>query len=58
MPMYEFKCRECGNIFSELRKMGDFKAICPECKSDQTEKLISAFSSPSTAGKCAPSGGG
>jgi putative FmdB family regulatory protein len=33
MPMYEYKCDECGRVFSELRKIADReKPIdCPDC---------------------------
>lgn len=61
MPIYEFRCEDCGNIFSELRKVGDFDSgKCPACGSEKTGKKMSSFSSPSTAssGGCAPSGGG
>jgi len=62
MPVYEFKCAECGQIFSELRKMGDVKSgKCPFCGSDKNEKIMSSFSSRSSgssSGACAPSGGG
>ncbi len=62
MPVYEFKCRQCGEIFSELRKMGDFTGgKCPSCGSDLTEKVFSLFSSSGTGksgGNCAPSAGG
>lgn len=62
MPLYEFSCKKCGTIFTELRKMGDDKsAKCPECGSDDTGRLISSFASASSAragGSCAPSGGG
>jgi len=58
MPVYEFKCRECGHPFSEIRKTGDFKASCPKCNSENVEKMISVFSSHSSAGKCSHTGGG
>ena len=57
MPLYEFKCADCGNKFSEIRKIGDYNAVCPKCGSAKTEKMISSFLSPA-AGKCSPSGGG
>ncbi|PKL39780.1 MAG: zinc ribbon domain-containing protein [Spirochaetae bacterium HGW-Spirochaetae-1] len=58
MPIYEFKCNACGHAFSELRKMGDFKAQCPQCQSSKTEKLMSAFASHSSSHQCSHSGGG
>ncbi len=58
MPVYEFKCKECGEVFSEIRKMGDFKSSgCPKCKSLKTEKVFSLFSGSKSSQSCsAPSG--
>ncbi|MFW5860751.1 MAG: FmdB family zinc ribbon protein [Spirochaetota bacterium] len=61
MPVYEFKCSQCGHIFSELRKMGDFSSgKCPVCGSEVTEKVFSLFASAGSdkGGNCAPSAGG
>jgi len=60
MPLYEFKCEECGNTFSEIKKLGDFSAECPNCTSDKTHKLMSSFSSKSASTSSVPSfsGGG
>ena len=45
MPVYEFKCKDCGEIHSELRKMGDFTCnSCPNCGSDNCTKVFSLFS--------------
>ncbi|MBP7604229.1 MAG: zinc ribbon domain-containing protein [Spirochaetes bacterium] len=62
MPLYEFSCTTCGNVFTELRRMGDHaKAECPECGSVDTGRKISSFASSSSSaragGGCAPSGG-
>jgi putative FmdB family regulatory protein len=62
MPVYEFKCTQCGHVFSELRKMGDFASgKCPGCGCEVTEKVFSLFASSASdnkGGKCAPSAGG
>jgi putative FmdB family regulatory protein len=62
MPVYEFKCKTCGHVFGELRKVGDFSSsFCPECNSKDTNKIFSLFSG-SGNGKscesCSPSPGG
>jgi putative FmdB family regulatory protein len=44
MPVYEFRCKVCSEITSELRKMGDFTPpACASCGSAETEKLFSLF---------------
>ena len=43
MPIYDYKCDECGTV-SELlvRNMDSSVIACPECGSKDMEKLISA----------------
>jgi len=42
MPIYEYKCHECGTYFEEyLRKASSTPDGCPECKSANIKKLIS-----------------
>lgn len=50
MPMYEYICLECDNKFEELVMRSDTVVNCPLCKSADVKKLVSAFSSSSTAG--------
>jgi putative FmdB family regulatory protein len=54
MPMYEFKCKQCGQQYEELVRNNEEKVSCPKCGSDQTYKLISTFA-PKMAGGAAPS---
>jgi putative FmdB family regulatory protein len=67
MPIYEFKCNDCGDEFSEIRRMGDDKGVaCPQCRSIHTKKLISTFASISgsespgcpSVSQCSHAGGG
>lgn len=46
MPIYEFKCEECGNSFEIFINL-DEKPICPKCGSEDVNKKISRVSSPS-----------
>lgn len=60
MPIYEYKCADCGNTFSRLQSIGaSAKGMrCPKCKSENLERLLSSFASTSTgtsAGGPAPS---
>jgi len=42
MPIYEYKCEECGHVFEELT-FHDGEAIeCPRC-SGKVRKLMSSF---------------
>jgi len=42
MPIYEYKCSQCGYKFDELQKINDAPlTICPKCQKPNLEKLIS-----------------
>jgi putative FmdB family regulatory protein len=57
MPIYEYRCKACGQRFEALRPVGDRgrSLICPECGEKGPEKLPSVFAA-STG--CGPAGGG
>lgn len=43
MPIYEFRCRECGEVSEVLIRGPDGQAgPCPVCGSENRERLISA----------------
>jgi putative FmdB family regulatory protein len=46
MPIFEFKCLECGNIFEKLFvNSGDKVELkCPECHSCTFERVVSRTS--------------
>ncbi|MEZ4621309.1 MAG: zinc ribbon domain-containing protein [Caldilineaceae bacterium] len=65
MPLFEFKCTECGAIFEQLVRStrNPQEIICPSCKSNATQKLLSGFavaggstSTGAAAADCAPGG--
>ena len=45
MPIYEYRCQNCGKIFEKFRKMSDSDAgvQCPYCLAEEVERLLSAF---------------
>jgi putative FmdB family regulatory protein len=46
VPIYEYRCRACGAVFSRLfRRYADATPheLCPECGADQTQRLMSSF---------------
>ncbi len=67
MPIYEYKCRLCGQFFEKLVFNSDEKVSCPKCKADDVDKQVSGFSvgngSPNfqspglTSGGCGGGGG-
>ena len=56
MPIYEYKCKNCENVFSKLTFNTESKVECPECKSEDTERLISTIAS-SSGGSSSSCGG-
>jgi putative FmdB family regulatory protein len=45
MPIYEYRCSQCGERFDRLvRTAAESRAVaCPECSSTSIEKIPSAF---------------
>jgi len=42
MPIYEYRCRDCGRTFSHLvLKRDDFRPYCKYCGSNSVTKLVS-----------------
>ncbi len=42
MPIYDFRCQNCGRIFESLMRDTGKVVCCPDCGSQKTEKLVSA----------------
>ena len=53
MPIYEFRCLGCGNVFELLKlKKEDSKSAmkCPACSSPEVERILSSVSIVRSAG--------
>ncbi len=45
MPIYEYRCPDCGHQFDALQKISDDPiTTCPECAGEGVKKLISRTS--------------
>ena len=43
MPLYEYRCDNCGHELTQLQKLSDKPLVaCPHCHQDSLKKLISA----------------
>lgn len=45
MPIYEYKCKTCGEKFEVLVYSESDKIICDKCGSEDSERLMSGFAS-------------
>jgi putative FmdB family regulatory protein len=43
MPLFEFKCRDCGTIFEKIVPSSNTEVTCKQCSSLKVEKLLSVF---------------
>jgi putative FmdB family regulatory protein len=43
MPIYEFRCVSCGELFEKIFKTSDesVELACPECGADVVERVVS-----------------
>jgi putative FmdB family regulatory protein len=62
MPIYEYQCKDCGDIFDALRSMSqaDNPIACEHCHSMKTTRKVSAafaHSAGSNGGSVMSSGG-
>ena len=45
MPLYDYQCQQCSNVFTELRRISemDTQIECTECGSRKTLRSVSSF---------------
>jgi putative FmdB family regulatory protein len=48
MPVYEFKCEKCGDVFEVMGSFAEREKehTCPKCGSTEVKQAISLFSAP------------
>ncbi|MCI0513500.1 zinc ribbon domain-containing protein [candidate division KSB1 bacterium] len=58
MPIYEYRCVQCGHIFEKFQSIGadNSELECPECGTPRPTRVFSAFASHGLAGKGEASG--
>lgn len=58
MPIFEYRCEECGSKFEKLVR-GQVTAVeCPSCGQDKVKQELSTFAAHSGGAKSQPMGGG
>ena len=59
MPIYEYKCNECGQTFSLLRFSSSKEPVkCRSCGTQDVRKIISSFSYGAASSSAAGASGG
>ncbi len=45
MPLYEYRCEQCGNPFAQRRSIAerDAEIVCPNCAATRVVRLVSSF---------------
>jgi putative FmdB family regulatory protein len=52
MPLYEYRCRDCGHRFEVLQGLGEGAGglACPSCRAAALDKQFSTFATTSGSG--------
>ncbi|OGC92518.1 MAG: hypothetical protein A2W25_07425 [candidate division Zixibacteria bacterium RBG_16_53_22] len=43
MPIFEYRCKICGNEFEVLIRSSESKVSCPDCAAENVTKKFSTF---------------
>jgi putative FmdB family regulatory protein len=59
MPIYEYRCEDCGRAFELLRRYSeaDTDLKCPACESEDVRRRVSCFAASSGSGASGGTGG-
>jgi len=58
MPIYEYKCKSCGEKFEMFRSIAasDSEIKCPRCGAQSPQRVFSTFAKGPSNGLCSPTG--
>ncbi len=43
MPIFEYRCRDCGTTFEKIQGSSAADVTCKNCESQKVERLLSVF---------------
>ena len=52
MPLYKYRCEECGEVFEELVIGLQDRVPCAKCQSEKVSKMVSLISAKGIATGC------
>lgn len=56
MPIFEYRCCECGSKFERIVASESTGVVCEKCSSPRVEKLLSVFAAIRESRQAAPAG--
>ena len=57
MPIFEYQCQTCGQIFEKIRSAPSEHEKCPKCDGVAVRKVSMTAASPSSSSSSAPACG-
>lgn len=51
MPIFEYKCRDCGTTFEKIVLSSSDRIICKSCESQRVDKQLSVFAVSTSSAK-------
>jgi putative FmdB family regulatory protein len=60
MPLYEYRCRDCGERFEILQRLGEdgHGLHCPRCAAPEPQRVLSTFAAGAGGREAAASSAG
>lgn len=56
MPLFEYRCEDCGALFEKLVARADEPVSCVRCQGNRVKKQFSVFAAQVAEGRGGPSG--